>query len=109
MKRILSTALLVVMIFTALIAAFPVNAFAAYSVGSSGTSANVPDGYEEANYTAEQLTEYLENEYLLYNFDTPEEMLQYELEKGLIYYVNSANNYYTLYINKYTGDRKSVV
>ncbi len=103
MKKIISTALMVVILFTTIVTAIPLTVNGAYSPHSSGTSAKVPEGTTEANYTSAELTEYLEKDYLEYNFETPEQMLEYELEKGLLYYVNSANNYYTLYVNKYTG------
>ena len=75
-NKILSTALVVVMIFTAFIAAFPISTFAAYSEHSSATSANVPEGYEEANLTDEELVAYLNNEYIAYNFETAEEFIK---------------------------------
>lgn len=101
-KRILSTALTVVLIFTMLITALPVTALAAHSESSVSASAKVPADVEEANLNSEQLTEYLTN-YLAYNYDTPAQMLSDELKAGYLYYANSSNNQYTIYINKYTG------
>ena len=46
-KRILSTALTVVLIFTTLFAVIPVNAFAAYSNSSASSGAKIPEGIEE--------------------------------------------------------------
>ena len=100
-NKILSTALLVVMLFTTVIAAFPVNSYAAYA-GSVSSGANVPEGFDEANLNASQLKSYLE-EYIKYDFDTAYDMLCHELEAGYLYYVNASGNTYTMYINKYTG------
>ncbi len=101
-KRILSTALTVVIIFTTIIAVIPFSAGAAYSDSSVSANAGVPDGYVEANLDSEELGVYLE-EYLKYNFETAAEMLDYELQKGYIYAINSQSNYYTICVNKYTG------
>ncbi len=113
LKRIISTALTVVMIFTALLAAFPLGASAAYINSESSTGSMIPAGSVEADLTEEQLKIYLENtdkskgelseSYLNYNFSTAEEMLSYELTKGYLYCTNSADGAYSLYINKYTG------
>ena len=101
-KRILSTALTVVMIFTMLVTALPVTALAAHTSSSVSASAKVPAGVTEANLDEAQLTEYLKN-YLAYNYDSAAEMLQDELKAGYLYYSNSADGEYTIYINKYTG------
>lgn len=106
LKRILSTVLTVVMIFTTLAAVMPRKASAAY-IGSA-SNVGVPEGIEEANLNKEELQEYIK-EYLLYDFNSADEMLNYELNKGYLYavkssdYKNSAISQYTLYINKYTG------
>lgn len=102
LKRILSTALTVVMIFTTLVAVLPVTASAAHSQSSASSTAKIPEGVTEANLTATELSEYLD-EYLKYSFDTAGEMLDHELKAGYLYYSNSQGNYYTLYVNKYTG------
>lgn len=101
-KRILSTALLAVMLFTTVIAAFPFSASAAYSPSSAASNANVPEGYEEANLNEAQLEAYLA-EVVEYDFDSAGEMLNYELERGYLYYTNSSGMQYTIFINKYTG------
>ena len=101
-KRILSTALTVVIIFTTIVAVIPVSAGAAYTESGSSVSAAVPEGYTEANLDSEALKVYLA-EFLEYNFETASEMLDYELSCGYLYAVNSQGNYYTMYINKYTG------
>lgn len=105
-KRILSTALLVVMIFTTVAAALPFTASAAHSQTAASASGIVPDGYKEANLKKAQLEEFIDNEYINYNFETAAEMLNYELQKGYLYYSNFAVNEsltYTLFVNKYTG------
>lgn len=105
-KRIISSVLTVVMIISSLLVVMPTAASAAY-IGSS-SNMGVAGDVEEANLNKEELSEYIE-EYLTYNFETPEEMLEYEIGKGYLYYVNSSNydssafSQYTLYVNKYTG------
>ena len=101
-KRILSTALVVVMLFTAIVAAIPFGAYAAYSDSSASSATKVPDGYTEADYDMKVLTNYL-NDYLSYNYTSASDMLNNELEKGVLYYVNSTGDRYSLFINKYTG------
>ena len=101
-KRILSTALVVVMLFTTLIAAVPFAASAAYSPSSATANANIPEGYEEANLNQADLEAYLE-EYVEYDFASAGEMLNYELERGYLYYTNSSGMQYTMFVNKYTG------
>ena len=96
-KRILSSILLLALVVTSVAVAFPIASNAAYSgTGSSvGSSAT-------ANLEGDDLKSYL-NQYIGYNYSTAEEMLKDELEAGYLYSVNSANNLYTLYVNKYTG------
>lgn len=101
-KRILSTALTVVLVFTMLIAAFPVTALAAHSESSVSASAKVPEGVTEANLNSEELEAYL-TKYLEYNYDSAAAMLSDELAAGYLYYANSSNGNYTMYVNKYTG------
>ena len=101
-KRILSTALVVVMLFTAIVAAIPFGAYAAYSDSSASSATKVPDGYKEADYNTEELASYLKD-YLKYNYTSASDMLNAELEKGVLYYVNSTGDRYTLFVNKYTG------
>lgn len=101
-KRILSTALTVVIIFTTIIAVIPFSASAAYSESSVSANAGVPVGYEEANLDNEELKVYLEK-YVTYDFETAAQMLDYELKGGYLYAVNSQGNHYTMYVNKYTG------
>ena len=97
LKRILSSFLLLAVVFTSLVVAFPISASAAYSSEgvSSGTTAT-------ANLAGDDLKSYL-SDYIAYNYSTAEEMLEDELEAGYLYSVNSADNLYSLYINKYTG------
>lgn len=118
-KRILSTALLVVMIFTTVFAAVPFTSYAAYSESSSAAASKVPEGYKEANLTEDELKEYLGDatstgasydedgdefvKFLDYNFSSASKMLTYELKRGYLYYANSSGNDYTIFINKYTG------
>ncbi|MBE6644086.1 MAG: hypothetical protein E7612_01750 [Ruminococcaceae bacterium] len=118
-KRILSAALLVVMIFTSVFAAIPFTSYAAYSESSASASSKVPEGYTEANLNSAELEEYLKEIHgsnasfdensdelislLSYNFSSASAMLNYELKRGYLYYANSAGNDYSIFINKYTG------
>ncbi|MBQ8689597.1 MAG: hypothetical protein IJ515_04460 [Clostridia bacterium] len=95
MKKILSTALLVVMLFTAIAVVIPpVEASAAHTPSTS---------VSEADMSLEEIQNYISNEYLLYNFSTAEEMLSYELEKGYLDSSTTADGLYSIYVNRYSG------
>ncbi len=96
-KRILSSFLLLAVVLTSVVVAFPIAASAAYT-SESATSGSTAT----ATLAGEDLKAYL-NEYIGYNYSTAEEMLKEELDAGYLYSVNSANNLYSLYVNKYTG------
>ena len=100
LNKIISTALVMVMLFSAMIAVMPTNVDAAHI--SSSTTIGVPDGYTEAFLTNEEVKAYLEST-LLYDYDDPMELLTVELEQGLLYQFNSPNALYSAYINKYSG------
>ena len=91
-NRIISTALALVMVFGIFAAIVPLRADAAYS---------------DTVYTEEKLTDdeikAVVSAALDYNFSSAEEMLTYELGKGYLMAVNSANGTYTMYVNRYTG------
>lgn len=92
LNKILSSALAVVLLFAAICGAIPpISADAAYV--SSG---------EQANLTSSEIKEIV-NATLTYNFETAEEMLNYELEKGYLDYVSDYSGEYTIYVNRYTG------
>jgi len=111
MKKLISTALTVIMLLTSIIAVIPVNAFAT----TSGTEAQT----DENNLTNEDLQVYLDNFYLKSNYATAAEMLEadknYVLEYvdsnkmpvkktvNAIVESSSADGKYTIYINRYTG------
>ena len=94
MKRILSTALTVIMLFSAIAAVLPV-----YSGAAHSPSAVV----SESTLSLEEITKYVNDKYLKYNFNTAEEMLEAELSAGYLDYVTTANGLYTMYVNRYTG------
>ena len=105
-KRIISTALLVVMLFTTVVCAFPIGANAAYSSAANSSTVRVPDGVEEANLNSDQLTEYYNyilTSYTSANFPTVESLFNYELNKGYLYYASSQGETHSIYVNKYTG------
>ncbi len=93
LNKILSSALVLVMIFTALVAVMPVQADAAYDSGS-----------ESISYTSDEIKVIVE-EAIKYNFASAEEMLAYELSKGYLDSVTSSDKHksYTIYVNRYTG------
>ena len=92
-KRILSLALTLVMLFSAVATLMPLKASAAYSPSTVS---------KETSLNKDELAAYLA-EYADYDFETADEMLAYELELGYLYSTNSSDGVYTLYINAYTG------
>lgn len=93
-KRILSSALVVVLLFGSIIGVMPIKTRAAY-ISSSDTNLL---GKEEIWAYAESVCGY--------NYSSVEEMLNDELQNGYLVSVNfnnSANSRYTLYVNKYSG------
>jgi len=108
MKKIISTALTVIMLLTSIIAIIPVNAFAALSAA--------PDTeIEESNLTLEQVQAYVDTFYLGSSYATAEEMLKsirgegtdenskkYGNPQNLIS-ATSSDNKYMIHIDRYTG------
>ncbi len=90
------------MLFTSVVAVMPISASAAHSESSVSAGVSIPAGYEEANLNKEELEAYME-EYLSYSFESASDMLNYELQRGLLYYANSPAKAYTIFVNKYTG------
>ena len=93
MKKILSSVLLVVMIFTAVSVLIP-------PVESS--AAHSPSVSTESIYTKDQIKEIVRETYE-YNFNSAAEMLEHELAAGYLDYVSSAGNRFTIYVNRYSG------
>lgn len=91
-NRILSSLLVVVMLFSAVIGLVPVQVEAAHSpsVGTSST------------YTNEEIKSIVQASYE-YKFNNAAEMLTFELGMGYLDYVYSKGNQYTIYVNRYTG------
>lgn len=92
LKRILSSALTAVILFTTIISVFPVGASAA-----EGTTVT-PNTLE----TDAIKTEHLEP-MLNYNYGSAGEMLAAELAAGSLDYAFSKDGKYAMYINRYTG------
>lgn len=108
-KKILSTALVAVMLFSSIVACIPVTASAAHSSSSVSTDAVLGTAEVKA----------IVNTALTYNFNNAEEMLRYELGAmsaaeaeafGLtpntlnyLDHVISSDAKYMLYVNRYTG------
>ncbi|MBE6536455.1 MAG: hypothetical protein E7673_00725 [Ruminococcaceae bacterium] len=106
MKRILSSALVVILLFGTIIGVMPINANAAYT--ESNVAADTLSEEEAEAYLAEVVR---------YSFASAEEMLLHELQ-GIfdkttqekigdaivsVNQNNSPNSRYALYVNKYTG------
>ena len=92
MKKIISSALLVVMVFSAIALAIPVKSSAAHS----------PSVSTENTYTKEQIKEIVRETYE-YTFNSAAEMLEYELALGYLDYVHSSGNKFSIYVNRYSG------
>lgn len=91
LKKILSSALVIAMVFTMVACLIPMQASAAHSPSSGVVSKD----------TAQ--IEQIVNEAVMYNYTSAEEMLLDEYEKGYLVSVNSAGNRYSIYVNIYTG------
>ncbi|MBP3308390.1 MAG: hypothetical protein J6L90_03015 [Clostridia bacterium] len=98
-KKLLSSALVLVMLFTTLIAVVPTSANAAYELNAS-----------TAALSAEQIKE-ISTKTLDYNFSSAEEMLLYELDPngdgdlsdGYLDSVHAPDGRYSIYVNRYNG------
>ena len=103
-KKLISTALAVILLFTAIVAAFPVAASAAYVKDSSTTSSNIVE------LQGDDLKNYINDVYLKYKFNSAAEMLEYEKNykkdgkdgEGLLKSASFGDRY-NIYINVYTG------
>ncbi|MBQ2793851.1 MAG: hypothetical protein IJF05_04050 [Clostridia bacterium] len=93
MKKIISSALLAVMVFSAVACAIPVKSSAAHS----------PSVSTESTYTNEQIKEIVRESYT-YTFNNAAEMLEYELSLGYLDYVHSSGNKFSIYVNRYSGN-----
>lgn len=91
-KRIVSSALVCVMMFMAVVALLPVHSSAAYSSEVDKTTVLTLDQVKEIVSTA-----------LDGNYATKQEMLDNELALGYLDSVSTPNGEYTIYVNRYTG------
>lgn len=105
-KRILSSALVFVMLFSSMVSLLPLTALAADA--GTGVTVSVATGdsvitnvKEIQDICAAYLKYGSVDEENDYTFDTAEELLQYEMGLGYLDSVSAGN--YTLYINRYTG------
>jgi len=90
-KRILSSALVVIMLFTSIVGFIPVKADAAYDSTNAA-----------ASLTSDEIKTIVKAA-LEYNFSSAEEMLVYEQTLGYLDRVDSADKAYSIYVNRYTG------
>ncbi len=93
LKRIISSALVAVMLFTAIISVVPTQASAMHSAVINSSS----------QYTVDEIKENILTPMLSYNYDSADDMLAAELEAGYLDYIYSSDKRYTLYANRYTG------
>ncbi len=96
-KKIVSTALVAVLVFTCVIAAFPITARAAYSDYTHTTN----DASSAAN--AQEAVNTVKG---MYSYATAEDMLTAEKTAGYLdscRMTNENGEVYTLYVNRYTG------
>lgn len=87
-KRILSSVLVAVMLFTSVIAVLPIKADAAYTEHTASATPN----FDYKNYIAEVKG---------YNFNTVAEMFEYEKAAGVLTGYTSGN--FSIYVNVYSG------
>ena len=88
-KRILSSALVAVMLFASMVVLIPTKASAAHASSVTNTKLNT-----------DQVIEIVE-EYQKAKYNNAEELFQDDLSKGYLDY--STNGEYTIYVNRYTG------
>lgn len=92
-KKILSSALVAVMMFTMTVALLPMKAEAAHSPSlNTGNQLSVDEVKDIVLSTYE------------YEFESAEEMLNYELDHGYLDSVKSKSGKYSIYVNRYTGN-----
>ncbi len=106
LNKIISSALLVVLLFTTVIAAIPMQADAAYVTSTSATASLTNDqikAYVYGIYGCDPTGIYMPDSDTVYDFDTAEEMLRYEQELGYLSSVTTPNKEYSIYVNQYTG------
>ena len=93
-KRILSSALTVVMVFAAIVTALPATVKAAHSQSSVTTGGKT--------LTTEEIKAVVQSSYES-NYNDAQQMLEADLEAGYLDSVSSSGDEYTLYVNRYTG------
>ena len=95
MKKLISTALVFVMIVTSMLVAIPFSASAA----EEKTEISILQG-DKVITDGDKVKEICES-YLTYNFKTASDMLAYEMELGYLDYIKKGN--FAVYVNRYTG------
>ena len=99
LNKIISSALALVISFGVVSAVLPTRVEAAYS----------PSVSSDSIYTLEEIQAIVESNYYVKDnqdslkFDSAEEKLEYEIEKGYIDFVKSKTGDHTIYVNRYTG------
>jgi len=99
-KKILSSALVVLMLVASIVTLIPTDAFA--SKATTGVTINMAAKDHEDNQGLSSAdVKKIAQSYLEYNFSSAEEMLQYELSKNYLVYASYGE--YTVYVNIHTG------
>lgn len=102
MKKIISTALTVIMLLTCLVAALPMSAFAAVTPTPATTVV-------EQEKNLDQIKDYIDNFYLKSSYATAEEMLldmktdETYGDPNVLVSATSSDGRYKIHINRYTG------
>ncbi len=101
LKKILSSALVFVMLFSSIVAVIPVSSLAQDTPAVTVNVATGDNVITDADAVKAICNEYLNYGYGALDFETADDMLAYEISKGYIDSIEAGN--YSLYLNRYTG------
>ncbi len=106
LNKILSSALVAILLFSSLIVLFPAvsdAAYVKYEENLTTLSKESIEKYVQAIYAADKGKESQYEGYKKYEFQTAEEMFLYEASLGYLMGVDSQNGKYSMFVNIYTG------
>ena len=101
LKKILSSARVFVMLFTSIVAVIPVSSLAQDAPAVTVSVATGDDVITDLDAVKAICNDYLKYGFGEFDFETAEDMLEYEIGKGYIDSIEAGN--YSLYVNRYTG------
>lgn len=105
LKKLISTALTLVLVFSVFALVLPTRVDAAYSsetdTGRTLSSDEIKEVVNGQTAQGQASDKYIGA--INYNFGSAQQMLEYELEKGLLLSAHSAGNAFSIYANRYTG------